>query len=111
MQRIYDDIVGQIPGGTFSLCVDENGYGPTHNTKYSKRPTGNQEQDIISSRDKRIFDDATGIRAAKNTEPVLLQTYMRDTGEILNDLSMPIYLGSKHWGALRVGFDPLALLN
>jgi methyl-accepting chemotaxis protein len=35
-----------------------------------------------------------------------MQTYMRDTGQILNDLSLPIYINNRHWGALIIGFDP-----
>lgn len=73
--------------------------------------TGTREQDIAWSRDKRIFDDTTGSRGAKNTSPLLLQTYVRDTGEILNDLSLPIFVNHRHWGALRVGFDPRMLLS
>jgi methyl-accepting chemotaxis protein len=42
----------------------------------------------------------------RNTEAFLLQTYMRDTGEILNDLSMPIYIKGEHWGAIVNGFNP-----
>lgn len=26
-------------------------------------------------------------------------------GEVVNDLSMPIHVGGRHWGAIRVGFD------
>ncbi len=110
IQQLSDRLVEEVKGGTFALCVDANGYGPTHNSKYSRPLTGKREQDVVSSRDKRIFDDPTGSRAAKNTAPFLLQTYMRDTGEILNDLSMPIFVDGKHWGGLRVGFDPRALL-
>ncbi|BAI80275.1 methyl-accepting chemotaxis protein [Deferribacter desulfuricans SSM1] len=107
LQRIYDEAVNEIPGAIFTLCVDKNGYAPTHNSKYSKPLTGNYEQDLISSRDKRIFNDLTGIAAARNQEKFLLQTYMRDTGEIICDLSMPIFIDGKHWGAIRVGFDPV----
>ena len=28
-----------------------------------------------------------------------------DTGEIVNDISLPIYLGPEHWGAVRIGLD------
>ena len=111
IQRLSDQLVEEIKGGVFALCVDANGYGPTHNSKYSKPLSGDRDKDIVNSRDKRIFDDPTGSRAAKNTTPFLLQTYMRDTGEILNDLSMPIFIDGKHWGGLRVGFDPRALLG
>ncbi|MNT38713.1 hypothetical protein D3C72_1749200 [compost metagenome] len=36
---------------------------------------------------------------------MLFQTYSRDTGEIVNDISIPIYLGPEHWGAVRIGLD------
>ncbi len=110
LQGLYDELTQAVPGGTFALCVDENGYGPTHNRKYSQPLTGDPAQDIVSSRDKRIFNDPTGIRAARNTTSFLLQTYMRDTGEILNDLSLPIYINGRHWGGLRLGFDPQVML-
>ena len=42
--------------------------------------------------------------------PMLLQTNMRDTGEILTDISMPIFVDSKHWGALILGIKPEVLI-
>ncbi len=39
-------------------------------------------------------------------KPLLLQTYKRDTGEIMHDLSVPIYINGKHWGGFRVGYQP-----
>ncbi len=66
--------------------------------------TGNFGEDLVKSRTKRIFDDPTGIRCAHNQEAFLLQTYKRDTGEIMHDLSSPIYVNGEHWGALRVGY-------
>jgi methyl-accepting chemotaxis protein len=111
LQRVYDQIVQQVPGGAFALCVDTNGYGPTHNSCYSKPLTGDSQTDLVNSRDKRIFNDPTGLRSARNREQFLLQTYMRDTGDILSDLSMPIYIGGQHWGAIRIGFDSLVMLQ
>ena len=88
----------------FVVCVDENGYLPTHNLKFSKPLTGDPEVDKVNNRTKRKFDDPTGIKAARNTDQFLLQTYMRDTGEIMNDLSTPIMIAGRHWGGLRVGY-------
>jgi len=110
-QDISEQLLNTINGCIFTLAVDVNGYAPTHNKKYSKKPTGDTQQDTLISRDKRIFNDHAGLRAAQNTLPFLMQTYARDTGEILNDLSIPIEINGKHWGALRIGFDPNALLN
>jgi methyl-accepting chemotaxis protein len=108
-QRLYDQLVAEVDGAAFALCVDENGYAPTHNSRFSQPLSGDHQKDLLGSRDKRIFNDPTGIRAARNKREVLLQTYLRDTGEILCDLSMPLMVGSKHWGALRIGFDPRTL--
>ena len=111
MQPVYDQALSKIPSGIFAICVDYNGYGPTHNSIFSRPLTGNPEQDTAGSRDKRIFNDPTGLRSARNTENFLLQTYMRDTGEILSDLSLPIHIDGRHWGAVRFGFNPEVLLN
>jgi len=88
----------------YAGAVDSNGYFPTHNNCFSKPVTGNYEQDLIHSRTKRLFNDPTGIRCAKNTEVFLLQTYKRDTGEIMHDLSAPIIVRGKHWGGFRIGY-------
>lgn len=110
LRPIYDEALREVPSGIFVLCVDSNGYAPTHCSKYSKPLTGNYEVDLINSRDKRIFNDPVGIKAAKNESKFLLQTYMRDTGEIIADLSLPIFIDGKHWGAIRIGLLPEALI-
>ncbi len=84
----------------FTVAVDINGYLPTHNTKYSQ---GDYSQ--AGNRTKRKFDDPVGSKAAKNTEPVLTQEYKRDTGEIMWDVSSPIFINGRHWGAFRVGYS------
>lgn len=88
----------------YAGAVDKNGYFPTHNKKFSNPMTGNYEVDLAKSRTKRIFDDATGSRCGSNTESFLLQTYKRDTGEVMHDLSVPIYVNNKHWGGFRIGY-------
>ena len=65
----------------------------------------------VFSRDKRIFDDPTGQRSAKNANPFLLQTYARDTGEVMSDLSLSIYIEDQQWAAVRLGFNPVVLLQ
>lgn len=101
---IQEEIIARHDEIFFSICVDDHGYVPSHNMRYSKPLTGNSEVDKVNNRTKRVFDDRTGIRAAQNTEKFLLQTYMRDTGEIMNDISTPIYIANRHWGAIRIGY-------
>jgi hypothetical protein len=86
------------------IMVDINGYLPTHNTVFSQPLIGNPAVDILKSGAKRISNGLTAFRAAKNRAEFLLQTYYRDTGEILTDVSVPVYVKKKHWGALRIAY-------
>jgi hypothetical protein len=91
----YEDFV-------FAIGVDENGYIPTHNTKFMQKFTGDTEKDKSVNRSKYLANHTVGINAAKNTEPSLVQVYRRDTGEMMWDVSAPIYVKGKHWGAFRL---------
>lgn len=110
VKPVYDEAVENINGAVFFLLVDKNGYAPTHNSKYCKH-TGKKEQDILYSRDKRIFNDKTGLKSAKNTKRWIFQTYERDTGEILSEIAQPVFVKGKHWGAVRIGLDPKIFLQ
>ena len=105
LRALYDGVLRTLPGCVYALAVDTRGYAPAHNTVFSEPPTGRREHDLAKSRHKRIFDDPVGAKLAANTEPLLLQSYLRDTGEVVSDLSMPVHVGGRHWGAVRVGFS------
>ncbi len=104
LTRLYDQLLQDIPGLVYSLAVDNNGYAPAHNSQFSNPPSGNPAIDLGKCRHKRIFNDPVGLKLARNQKSSLFQTYVRDTGEILNDLSMPIMINGRHWGAVRIGF-------
>ena len=91
----------------FAVLVDRNGYLPTHNSVFSAPLTGDREKDKTGNRTKRMFNDEVGLAAAKNQQPFLKQVYQRDTGEKMWDLSVPVYVGGKHWGGYRIGFSML----
>lgn len=107
MIPLFDDAKRKIPHSIYVLAIDKNGYLPVHHGEFSQPMTGDKERDLLYSRNQRIFQhNTTEKRRCSHTDPMLLQTYMRDTGQILNDLSMPIYIDGRHWGALIIGFDP-----
>jgi methyl-accepting chemotaxis protein len=89
----------------FAVLVDRNGYLPTHNTKYSQPLTGDKEKDKVGNRTKRLFNDKVGLAAAQNQKDLLKQEYNRDTGERMWDISAPVFVNGKHWGAFRIGFS------
>ena len=55
-----------------------------------------------------LFSDRAVKKVAANTKPFLLQTYRRDMGGgnfvLMKDLSSPIHVRGRHWGAFRMGF-------
>ena len=111
-QAYFDAILDEIDDSIYAVMVDVNGYLPTHHKKYSQPPTGEFEVDVMNSRDKRMYNNGEmEVRRAKNTTPMLLQTNMRDTGEILTDISLPIHVGSRHWGALVLGIKPEVFID
>jgi methyl-accepting chemotaxis protein len=104
LPALQEPILGKHPGVTYAIAVDLRGYVPTHNNRYCLPLTGNYDKDLVGNRTKRIFNDATGRRCGAHTNQVLVQTYKRDTGEVMHDLSVPIYLGGRHWGGFRMGY-------
>jgi methyl-accepting chemotaxis protein len=102
--QVQEPILSRNQQVLYAGAVDRKGYFPTHNKKFSQPLSGNYDKDLLANRSKRIFSDRTGSRCGSNTEAMLLQTYKRDTGEILHDLSIPIYVNGKHWGGFRIGF-------
>ena len=104
LPQIQEALLEQMPQLAYAGAVDNNGYFPTHNKKFSQPLTGNYDLDLVNNRTKRIFSDRTGKRCGANTKPFLLQTYKRDTGEVMHDLSVPIYVNGKHWGGFRIGY-------
>lgn len=90
-------------GAAYAIVVNRDGYCPTHNHKFSQPLTGDKVRDLAGNRTKRIFTDKVGQSCAAH-ESVLVQTYLRDTGETMHDLSVPVHVQGRHWGAVRVGY-------
>jgi methyl-accepting chemotaxis protein len=109
LQDMYEGLLAEVPGVAFCGAFDVNCYMPVHNRRFSEAPNGDPQHDLAFSRHKRIYDDATCRRALASSERMLLQTYVRDTGEVLCDLSFPIAVGNRRWGVFRIGFAPSLL--
>jgi methyl-accepting chemotaxis protein len=104
LSHVQENMLDQCPSAVYAICIDRNGYVPTHNRKFSQPLTGNEKLDFVSNRGKRLFDDPVGKRCGAHEQPFLLQTYRRDTGEVMHDISAPIYIKGRHWGGFRIGY-------
>jgi len=106
LPALQEPLLKRHEGLVFAISTTPEGYVPTHNAAFNHPPCGDPAVDATKSRGKRLFNDRTGIRCGSHRQAVLLQTYMRDTGELMHDLSVPIMVRGRHWGGLRLGYRP-----
>ncbi|MFJ2280048.1 methyl-accepting chemotaxis protein [Pseudomonas sp. NPDC087803] len=106
LPAIQEPLLPRHEGLVFAIACTPQGYVPTHNLAFSQPLTGDEQVDAVGNRTKRKFADRTGIRCGSHQQAVLLQTYTRDTGELMHDLSVPIMVKGRHWGGLRLGYKP-----
>ncbi len=92
----------------FCAAVDVRGYLPTHNLKFSQPQRQDPVWNAANCRNRRVFNDRTGLAAGSHSKPFLLQTYRRDMGGgayvLMKDASAPIVVGGQHWGGLGMGY-------
>lgn len=92
----------------FCAAVDTNGYLPRNNNKLAHAARDDPEWNEINRRQRRFFANEVTLAAARNTKPILVQTVRRlmEDGryQMVKDLSIPIYVQGRHWGAMRCGF-------
>jgi methyl-accepting chemotaxis protein len=105
---IQDPIQKIDPRVVFCVAWAKGGYLPTHNPNYRLPQGPDPVWNNANCRNKRLFSDRAVTKVAANTKPFLLQTYRRDMGGgnfvLMKDLSSPIRVGGRHWGAFRMGF-------
>ena len=109
-QQMLEQCLAAIPGCAYAVGVNSDGYLSAHNLRFSKPLTGDDAADLVGNRTCRKFENPGELRAAKNEQPLLLRTYLRDTGEILCDIAMPIRVRGQLWGNVRVGMSADSLL-
>ena len=105
---IQDPIQKIDPRVVFCVAWAKGGYLPTHNPNYRLPQGPDPVWNNANCRNKRLFSDRAVKKVADNTKPFLLQTYRRDMGGgnfvLMKDLSSPIRVRGRHWGAFRMGF-------
>ena len=107
--QVQDRLLTLSDKVVFCIAVDRNGYVPCHNPQHNhaQRP-GDSAWNTTHSRNRRIFNDRTGLASGRNTKPFLLQTYRRDMGGgqfvLMKEAAAPITAAGRHWGGLRLAF-------
>jgi methyl-accepting chemotaxis protein len=105
---IQDPIQKIDPRVVFCVAWARGGYLPTHNPNYRLPQGADPVWNHANCRNRRLFSDRAVRKVAANTKPFLLQTYRREMGGgkfvLMKDLSSPITIRGRHWGAFRMGF-------
>ena len=108
LPAIQDPLQRSDPRIIFCVAWARGGYLPTHNPSYRQPQGKDPVWNAAHCRNRRLFKDRAVQKVARNTKPFLLQTYRRDMGGgnfvLMKDLSSPIWVRGRHWGAFRVGY-------
>jgi methyl-accepting chemotaxis protein len=108
LPAIQDPIQKSDPRIVFCVAWARGGYLPTHNPNYRQPQGKDPVWNNANCRNRRLFNDRAVKKVAANTKPFLVQTYRRDMGGghfvLMKDLSSPIIIRGRHWGAFRMGF-------
>ena len=109
LPAIQDPVQKSHPRIVYSVAWTKDGYLPTHNPDYClpQRPD-DPVWNAAHCRNRRLFDDRVVRKTAASADkPFVLQTYRRDMGGgkfwMMKDLSSPIFVKGRHWGAFRLG--------
>jgi methyl-accepting chemotaxis protein len=109
LPEFQETFLAKDPRLAFSVAIDRNGYLPVHNTIYSQRQrAGDTAWNTANARNRRIFNDAAGLAAGRNTRSYLIQSYARDMGNgktvMMREIDVPIRVNGRHWGGFRTAY-------
>lgn len=110
LPAIQEPLLQLSPEVVFCAAVDRNGYLPMYSQRRADAGSTDASADVVTCHSRRILQDRIGLAAGRSRRRFLLQTYRCHTGGgrrvLMKDLSVPIVVDGRHWGALRLGYAP-----
>lgn len=103
LPTIQEPVLELNPELTYLGIVDRQGYFPAQNRRYTGSRDGDSRTDTADDR-ATGFGNQIDQRCSGSTEPFLLQTYKDEGAEVMHDISAPIHVNGRHWGAFRMGY-------
>lgn len=104
-QHLIDRWAAERDGALYCLPLDDKGYVAVHRSELSQPPSGDPKVDLARSRHMRFFQS----RDIPYMGRFRLQSYLRDTGEVMFNLSVPVEVSGRYWGGLFLGLPASAL--
>jgi methyl-accepting chemotaxis protein len=100
--------LSQRPELAYAVPIDRNGYCPTHSVECSQpQRWGDTDFNDRFSRNRRLELDDDTLAIVRSEQDYLIQRYRRvvaGDAEMIKDVSVPVYVQGRHWGAFRTGW-------
>jgi methyl-accepting chemotaxis protein len=104
-QHLIDQWRDGVEGAIYCLPLDSEGFVAIHLSEFSQPPTGDPKIALQKSRNMRFFEK----RTLSHENRFLLQSYLRDTVDVMFNLSVRVTAYGKYWGGLYLGLPSKAL--
>ena len=105
---VIEPVLRLSPKVVCVTAVDRNGYLPAHSVALSRPQGADPDWNAANCRNRRICDDRIGLAAARSERRFLLQVYRGHAPggalAMMKDLSAPISVRGRHWGAVRLTY-------
>ncbi|WP_090200943.1 methyl-accepting chemotaxis protein [Erythrobacter sp. HL-111] len=92
-----------------TVCVDVNGFMPTHNDRYSQAPTGDIAHDTQYCRNGRILPEEAKDDGRDTTAPFRAYVFRyAPDGEryvVQRSIYVPLRFGGERWGSLKFAYS------
>lgn len=108
-QPLLDRFTASDPRIIACACTDLNGFLPTHLSRHSQPPTGNEEHDRQYCRNGRKILDPIDQRAKDSTAPFMMAVY-RQEGDgkryrVVRNVYVPLTINGRRWGDLELAYS------
>lgn len=102
LPAIEEPVIELNPELGYLGAVNRDGHFHSLHRRHTKQSmqesAGNETGDAA-------VDATVAKRCSDSTEPFLLQTYKDGDGNVMHDISSPIHVNGRHWGAFHMGYQ------
>lgn len=94
LDPIIDAQCGEDPLPLAAFLVDRNGFCVVARGRAPE----------ARSLPGRMLNDGAGLAAARNLRPCLIHSYASDFAGVVQEVSSPVFVEGRHWGAVRTAY-------
>ncbi len=91
-----------------SVCSDMNGFLPTHESEFSRTPTGDLQHDTQFCRNGRILLEQIDAKAKRSDAPYMMAVYRHEQGDegyiIVRNVYVPMIINGRRWGDYELAY-------